>query len=199
VEGEPSQISLGPAIGSDTLAVVFSTDQGFWATSDESVDIGVLLRTAGAIDEPFDVDLGELNDTVGADNLRAVVIVVPAEDALGGEQLDNDAYDLLFDLLDGLLTLEELSAAELVSLGLDTEVLDSGLIDEEVLDLVLDGGSPAGDRGSIGIPGPEELSPDDYIIYVATTLDGVDCTASEVTTGVLVPVPSLVLLVGLIT
>jgi signal transduction histidine kinase len=199
VESERSQISLGPGIGSDTLAVVFSTDRGFWATSDESADIGALMRTAGSIDEPFDVDLGSLGSTVGADNLRAVVLVVPAEDALGGEQLDDDAYDLLFDLLDGFVTLDELSEAELASLGLDPGVLDSGLSDDEVLDLVLEGGSPTGDPGSTGSPGREELSPDDYIIYVATTLDGVDRTVSEVTTGVLVAIPSLVLFVGLIT
>jgi signal transduction histidine kinase len=117
-----------------------------------------------------------------------VVLVVPAADALGGEQLDDDAYDLLFDVLDGFVTLDELSEAELASLGLDAEVLDTGLSDDELLDLVLDGG-----------PGRDELSPDDYIIYVATTLDGVDRTVSEVTTGALVAIPSLVLFVGLIT
>ena len=68
-------ISVGAGLDATTLAIVFSIDGGVYDSSDLSLDATALVDAFGAFDEPFDLDLGVLDATEGADNLRAVALL----------------------------------------------------------------------------------------------------------------------------
>ena len=128
-------------------------------------------------------DVLALGVGIDARTLAAVVaidefIFATTDDGLDAGDLV-DAFDTFDEPFDISLPLTETEGADnmrAVSLFVDSEPFDDGL---------------SGDMVVVG----EE----DYLVFVATSLDGVDNTVRRVTTGALIAGPALVGLVGMLT